>query len=47
MEKWRMCKQRNKMGIGMEITIKLDIRPVLVYCVELYIVAIAEHVRSY
>ena len=39
--------QRNKMGIGMEITIKLDIRPVLVYCVEVYIVAIAEHVRSY
>ena len=36
------------MGIGMETTIKLDIRPVLVYCVELYIiVAIAEHVGSY
>ena len=31
----------------LETTIKLDIRPVLVYCVELYIVAIAEHVGSY
>ena len=49
-EEWRNgeCGNRDTgMGIGMEPTIKLDIRPVLVYCDELYIVAIAEHVGSY
>ena len=42
-----MWKTETEMGIGMELTIKLDIRPVLIYCVELYIVVTAEYVRSY
>ena len=47
MENGECGNRETGMGIGMEPTIKLDIRPVVVYCVELHIVAIAEHVGIY
>ena len=40
MERWGMGKYREtEMGIGMEPTIKVDIRPLPVYCAALYTVA--------